>query len=219
MSADRAIECRLQCREVSRFFGHFAALRDISFALTRGTLTALFGPNGAGKSTLLLILAGAMHPSLGKVSIEGFPINSPAARRRVGLLSHQSFLHPSLTVGENLHYFATLYGLEPEPATRQALALVRGEHLHELRVAQLSQGMRQKAALARALLHAPGVLLLDEPFASLDRETVAQLRSTLRSLRDGGLTLMVTTHNEELLADLADDALTLDRGRLVAQHA
>jgi heme exporter protein A len=205
------------CSDVTRFFGAFVALRGVSFQLPAGQIWALFGPNGAGKSTLLRILAGVLRPSSGTVEVNGTTVPSTESRRRTGLLSHESFLHPVLTVAENLRFYATLYSLpDSSRAAREALELVRGEHLAHWRVGELSQGMRQKAALARAVIHSPRLLLLDEPFASLDRATVADLRHTLAQLRDAGLSLLVSTHTESLISDLADSSLTLDRGRLVS---
>lgn len=203
------------CRDVSRFFGLFAALRQLSLQLPARYLLALLGPNGAGKSTLLRILAGALRPSSGEVRTAGAAWGSPAARRLTGFLAHESFLHPSLTVLENLRYYAALYAL-PAPAPARALATVHAAHLAAWRVGELSQGMRQKAALARSLLHEPRVLLLDEPFASLDRATVAELQTTLAELRDRGMLLIVSTHTEELIAGLADGWARLERGRIAA---
>jgi heme ABC exporter ATP-binding subunit CcmA len=205
----------LSCRHVSRFFGDRAVLREVSFESGAGRTVALWGPNGAGKSTLLRILAGALRPSAGEAWIGGVPAGSPAARRQTGFLSHQSLLHPYLTVRENLRFYATLFELPaPEQAVRVALEQVRGESLAQLRAGELSQGMRQKAALARSLLHRPKLLLLDEPFASLDRATVAELRRSLAELRASGMAILATSHQEEALRDLADQELWLDRGRL-----
>lgn len=203
------------CRGLTRFFGATAALRQLDVELPAGYLLALFGANGAGKSTLLRIVAGALRPSAGEVTVAGAPWGSAAARGATGLLAHESWLHPSLTVAENLAYYATLYGLAAGAAA-EALARARGERLARLRVGELSQGMRQKAALARCLLHKPRVLLLDEPFASLDRATVAELQATLQELRGAGLLLIASTHTEDLIAGLADGWARLERGRLVA---
>ncbi len=207
----------LSCKRVSRFFGERAVLREVSFEEEAGRLIALWGANGAGKSTLLRILAGALRPSEGEAAIHGDPAGSAAARRQTGFLSHQSLLHPHLTVGENLRFYATLFELAaPGEAVRAALEQVRGEPLAGMRAGELSQGMRQKAALARCLLHRPRLLLLDEPFASLDRATVAELRRCLSELRAAGLTILATSHQEEALRDLADGELWLERGRLAA---
>ena len=191
-------------------------LREVSFSAAGGELLALRGANGAGKTTLLRILAGALRPSLGEVTVAGAPVASVEARRITGFLSHQSLLHPTLTVMENLEFFATLFSLpRPRAAAVQALDQVNGGYLAGRRVGELSQGMKQKAALARCLLHQPRLLLLDEPIASLDRTTVAEMRACLARLRDQGLTLILSSHQEEAFAGLTDGELTLERGRLL----
>ncbi len=205
------------CREVTRFFGVRAAVRGVNLELPQASLTLLLGANGAGKSTLLRLLAGALQPSQGDILITGLPIRDPRARGRIGLLGHESLLQPLLTVRENLEFYAVLYGLErPGEAARRALERVRGPHLAELKCGELSQGMRQKAALARTLLHQPPVLLLDEAFASLDRATVADIRDVLRELRQAGHTILLSTHTEEFIHDLADQRIHLERGRIAA---
>ncbi len=205
----------LDCRAVTRYFGSWPALRQLSFRLPAGSLVLLLGPNGAGKSTLLNILAGALRASDGEVKIEGLPINNPRARQRVGLLAHRSLLHPDLTVRENLAHYAALYGLAAS-AVATGMERVRVSGFADMAVGELSQGMRQKAALARALLHAPRVLLLDEAFSSLDHRTVEEMREVLQAFRAEGRTILASTHTEIQLSDLADGALELDRGRLVS---
>ena len=192
-------------------------LRGISFAVGAGRLITLLGPNGAGKSTLLTILGGGLKPSAGRAEIGGYPAGSAAALAQTGLLGHQSRLHPTLTVRENLTYYATLYGLaDPNPCIEAALEQADATGFARRRVGELSQGMRQRAALARALLHRPFLLLLDEPFASLDRATVASMRTCLLALRNAGTTLIVSTHTGELDESVVDGSLHLERGRLVA---
>lgn len=204
----------LACRSLTRYFGLWPALCRVGFQLPAGALVLLLGPNGAGKSTLLHILAGALQASAGQVEIEGLPIASPMARRRVGLLAHRSLLHPDLTVRENLTHYGVLYGL-PASAVADVLERVGAASLAGIPVGELSQGMRQKTALARALLHSPRVLLLDEAFASLDRRTVAEMRDILRQFRAEGRAIIASTHAEAQLGDLADGALELERGRLL----
>ena len=197
-------------------FRRHPGLRGVSFSAAAGELIALRGPNGAGKSTLLRILAGALRPNAGEVRIAGAAAGAAEARRLTGFLSHQSLLHPILTVRENLEFYATLFALPDRAAAAQrALELVRGAWLAPRRVDELSQGMKQKAALARCLLHTPRLLLLDEPFASLDRVTVAEMRTTLAEMRDRGMTLIVSSHQEEAFAGLAVRSLELERGRLL----
>lgn len=206
----------VSCEHVSRLFGERAVLRQVSFIAEGGELLALWGPNGAGKTTLLRILAGALRPSRGACRIGGAEAASAAARRLTGFLSHDSLLHPALTVRENLRFYAALYALEaPEAAVDRALDCVRGAELAALRAGELSQGMRQKAALARTLLHQPRLLLLDEPFASLDAATVAELRLTLAELKAAGMALILSSHQREPVAGLASGALNLEAGRLM----
>jgi ABC-type multidrug transport system ATPase subunit len=206
----------LECRDLSRFFGAFPALRRVNFELIAGRLVALFGSNGAGKSTLLRVIAGNLRPTSGTVHVNGINSTVAGARSLVGLLAHESLLHPTLTVRENLVHYAVLYGLpDAKAAAAAALERVGGERLADLRVGDLSQGMKQKAALARCILHHPRLLLLDEPFASLDRRTIAELRQTLLELRRDGVAMLVSTHTNELVTDIADGSLTLERGRLV----
>jgi len=203
----------LHCDRLTRFYGIFPALREVSFQLPAGCLVGLYGPNGAGKSTLLHLLAGVRRPSSGSILLGSARAGSAEARQRTGYLAHDSLLHPHLTVTENLTFYATLYGL-PATAVGKALAQTRGEYLAALKVGELSQGMRQKAALARCLLHTPQLLLLDEPFASLDRATVEELQQALAGLRDAGMTILASTHTPQLLEGLADGAMVLERGRL-----
>ncbi|HET9785460.1 MAG TPA: heme ABC exporter ATP-binding protein CcmA [Terriglobales bacterium] len=209
----------LECQSVSRFFGEAAVLRQVSFTAEAGQCLALWGANGAGKSTLLRILAGALRPSLGSATVHGAAVGTAAARRQTGFLSHQSLLHPHLSVAENLRFYAVLHGrADPAAAVAGALAQVRGEYLAARRVGELSQGMRQKAALARALLHQPCLLLLDEPFASLDVQTVDDLRASLRELRQAGMAILLSSHNRQQVESLLDGEVTLERGRLRAER-
>jgi heme ABC exporter ATP-binding subunit CcmA len=203
------------CQNVSRFFGDRAVLRQIGLACAPGELLYLGGANGAGKTTLLRILAGALRASAGTVRVAGAAIGSAEARRATGYLSHSSLLHPALTVQENLAFYAALFGLAaPEAAVETALTRVGAREFGGRRAGELSQGMKQKAALARCLLHQPRLLLLDEPFASLDRATVVELAAILRQLRDAGLGIIVTSHQTEPLEGLVDRRLELERGRL-----
>ncbi|HXR96269.1 MAG TPA: heme ABC exporter ATP-binding protein CcmA [Terriglobales bacterium] len=203
------------CQNVSRFFGERAVLRQVSFACAPGELLYLGGANGAGKTTLLRILAGALRATAGAVTVGEAAIGSAAARRATGYLSHQSLLHPALTVEENLEFYAALFDLaDARAAVRSALARVGAQGFAQRRAGELSQGMKQKAALARCLLHRPRLLLLDEPFASLDRATVSELREILRELRDAGLSVIVTSHQTEPLEGLVDRRLELEQGRL-----
>jgi len=198
---------------VSRLFGSFAALRQVTVDFAPGRCYVLLGENGAGKSTLLRILAGLLQPSQGKVTV--FDGQAPhAARHRIGYMSHAPMLYDELTGAENLAYFRSLYPahacLTPEEALRQVgldPALPRT-------VGQYSQGMRQRASLARVLLSQPELLLLDEPFSNMDVESVQQMVQLLAQFRAANRTILITTHQRDLAAPIADQILTLKSGRL-----
>jgi heme ABC exporter ATP-binding subunit CcmA len=198
---------------VSRLFGSFAALKQITADFARGRCYVLLGENGAGKSTLLRILAGLLRPSAGTVTVfDG--IDPHEARHRIGYMSHALMLYDELTAVENLDYFRSLYVdvecLTPEVALRQVgldPALPR-------KVGQYSQGMRQRTSLARVLLSQPELLLLDEPFSNMDVESVAQMVQLLARLRNGSRTILLTTHQRELAAPIADQTLRLRAGRI-----
>jgi heme ABC exporter ATP-binding subunit CcmA len=198
---------------VSRLFGSFAALRQVTVDFSPGRCYVLLGENGAGKSTLLRILAGLLRPSAGKVTVFG-DLDPHAARHSIGYMSHAPMLYDELTGVENLSYFRSLYlGLEcltPEDALRQVgldPALPRT-------LGQYSQGMRQRTSLARVLLSQPELLLLDEPFSNMDVESVSQMVQLLARFRSAKRTIVLTTHQRELAAPIADTILTLRAGKL-----
>jgi ABC-type multidrug transport system ATPase subunit len=204
---------------VSRLFGSTAVLRRVSATVPRGAGVVLTGANGAGKSTLLRILAGLLPASAGTVRVLG---EEPRAQLdRLAYMSHAPMLYDELTGLENLRYAATLAGeraLEPAALLRE----VGLDPALPQRVGEYSQGMRQRAAFARALLSQPDLLLLDEPFSNLDaasaQQMVALLHTFLRTpaLDGGARTLLLTTHQPELARSLADIALALNQGTLGA---
>jgi heme exporter protein A len=187
----------LEARGITRAFGAQRALRGVDLRLGPGEAVAVAGPNGAGKTTLLRILAGLMRPTTGEVRLaDGRTPRDPAARRRVGLLSHQSFLYDDLTARENLHFTGRLYGLG-DLAARASRALEEAGLAARADdpVRQLSRGMLQRVAIARALLHEPDILLLDEPFTGLDVPSAARLRGFLAAQRAAGRGLVIVTHH------------------------
>ena len=201
--------------QVSKLFGTFAALRQVSLELEPGRCYVLLGPNGAGKSTLLRILAGLLRPSHGTIRL--FGDSAPhEARARIGYMSHAAMLYDELTAQENLRYFRTLYPdrqcLEPADALRQ---VGLDPDLNRY-VGQYSQGMRQRTSLARVLLPMPDLLLLDEPFSNMDVESVCQMVSLLAGFRQSDRTIVLTTHQRELAAPIADWVLTLRAGAVAS---
>ncbi len=208
----------LAFERVCKLFGETVALWQVSFTLHRGELVAVTGGNGSGKSTLLRVAAFLLKPSSGTVSAFEQVRPTPAVRRRIGLLGHASFLYEDLSVEENLRFYAALYALGREAEERVARVLgdVGAEEFRHRPVRALSHGMRKKASLARALLADPDLLLLDEPFSGLDRESIERVRALMRQWRERGKALLVTTHQAEFLEGIADGEIVLDRGRVAA---
>jgi len=193
-------------------------VNEVSFTLGAGQLMTVFGPNGAGKTTLLRILAGGLKASRGEVELRGrlLQTGDPDWFRNVGVLSHQSFLYGHLSVEENLRFFGRLFGLtdlsDRVPERLESVGLAdRAESLTRT----LSRGLRQRLALARALLHDPEFVLLDEPYTGLDAHAAGILRQVLASLKDGHRTVILVTHNLSQGLELADRVAILVRGRLV----
>jgi heme ABC exporter ATP-binding subunit CcmA len=211
----------LAVRGLSRAFGRVRVLRALDLTLAPGEALAVAGPNGAGKSTLLRLLAGLMRPTAGEVRILGRPLagGDPEARRAVGLLSHHSLLYDDLTLVENLTFAARLYGLAQPGAVAHAALDAAGlaARAHDT-PRRLSRGLLQRAAIARALLHRPRLLLLDEPFTALDAASAERLRDELRARRAEGLGLVIVTHHLAEVWDVATRVAVLVDGRWVCDE-
>jgi heme exporter protein A len=209
----------LEVAGVTKRFGHVRALKGIDFALDAGDSLAVFGPNGAGKTTLLRVLAGLLRPDAGAVRFGGEALvrSNSAHRRRVGLISHHSLLYDGLTAAENLSFYARLYGLDgPRAAAARALAGVGLEERASDPVGTFSRGMVQRLAIARALLHDPEVMLLDEPFSGLDQRAAATLRELLGRLRAERRTMVLVTHNIDEGLELATHVAIQVAGRFAS---
>jgi heme exporter protein A len=207
-------------RGVEKWYGPLPAVRGIDFTLAPGEFVTVFGPNGAGKTTLLRLLCGAVKPTRGTVTVGGDDVaGSDSARRRIGLLSHQTFLYPGLSAAENLDFYARLYGLpRRRERVEEALVSVGLQDRRGDRVRTFSRGMQQRVALARTLLHAPTVVLLDEPYTGLDPHAAAMLRGVLERLKDGRTTVVLVTHNLSQGLEQADRVVVQVGGRWVSDE-
>jgi ABC-type multidrug transport system ATPase subunit len=204
--------------KVSKLFGRFAALREISASFVPGKLYAIVGENGAGKSTLMRIVAGLAQPTRGTARLFGMEARQQFTAR-IGYMGHSSMLYDELSGAENLRYFGALYSQASASSANidAAMRMVGLDPKLERRVSAYSQGMRQRLALARASIQAPDLLLLDEPFSNVDVASTRAMAELLAKLRDSGKTIFVITHQAEILAAIADETITLSGGELVTR--
>ncbi len=202
---------------LTKAFGSRKALDDISFELPAGGFLSVFGPNGAGKSTLMRILSTVLAPSAGEVRVGGISPrdDSEAVRKRIGLIAHSSLLYPDMSAAENLQFYARLYDVADAPARiTELLDRLELSHRRFDLVRAFSRGMLQRLSIARALIHRPSILFLDEPYTGLDPHAVDILDGLIESIRSEHTFIMVTHGLEKGLA-LCDAALILDKGRIV----
>jgi len=211
---------RLEVEGLTRAFGARLALDDVGFTLEPGGFLVVLGPNGAGKTTLVRILARLLRPDRGRVLLDdGDWLDAPAARQRdVGLASHATFLYDGLTARENLAFYAAMYGVaDADGAMREVIAELALESVADRRAGTLSRGESQRLTIARALLHRPRLLLLDEPFAGLDPTAARRLGETLARIHAGGRTVVLTTHDFARAPAVATRCLVLADGRVRAE--
>jgi heme ABC exporter ATP-binding subunit CcmA/heme exporter protein CcmB len=211
----------LQALGLTRRYGAVFALRDVDFTLRSGERVALLGPNGAGKTTLLRVLAGVLRPTGGTVHICGSDLGAFAAvRRAIGVVGHQTCLYDELTARENLRFFGRLYGVAGlESRITAVLDEVELAPIAARPVRTLSRGMQQRVSLARAMLHEPTILLLDEPETGLDQASQERIAALLRGWSAQGRAVLFTSHRLEWAETLADRALVLRAGRLAGEIA
>jgi ABC-type multidrug transport system ATPase subunit len=207
---------------VSKIYGSFAALRNVSTTFPAGSCTVILGENGAGKSTLLRVVAGLITPTRGSVTV--FSDTPHQQRRRMAYMSHSPMLYDELTAMENLTYFASLYrdgGCACVGSPEMALRAVGLDPNLTRPVGQYSQGMRQRTSLARVLQSDPELLLLDEPFSNLDAASTTHMVELLADFRTwpvlggGSRTILITTHQAALAKPLADSTLTMRNGQIL----
>ena len=212
----------IEVNDVRKKFGAVQALGGVSFSARNGQITALLGPNGAGKTTLLRLLVGLLKRDTGSILIDGVdPEKDPmTVRTNIGFLTDQFGLYERMSTREYLVYFGELNGMRPEAAHRridEVSQLLVMDDILERRSKGFSQGQRIKVALARALLHRPRNLLLDEPSRGLDVMSTRALRSALAALRADGCCVIMATHVMQEVTHLCDDVIVIAKGHTVAQ--
>jgi len=219
---------RLRARGVAKRFGRVRALRGLDFEIQPGEAVSILGANGAGKSTLLRIVAGLSRPSEGRLEVlPGIgeaasdatrPLPREALRREVGYVGHATLVYGELSARENLDFAARLHGVRPDSARIEAqLESVGLLEVADRRAGTFSRGMAQRLSIARAIVHDPSVLLLDEPFTGLDEASAKRLSRELAQQRAGGRTLILVTHDPRRAVELTERALVLHRGEIAAR--
>jgi len=212
----------IEVQGLTKSFGNHLALKGVELRVREGEFLTIFGPNGSGKTTLIKVLATIMKPSSGNVRVAGFDLrDSPVPiRRKIGVVSHQTFLYDDLTAFENLKFYGRMYdvpNLEArihEVITKVGLA----SRLHH-QVRTLSRGMQQRLSIARAVLHRPSIMLLDEPETGLDQYATARLREVLDTLSAENGTVIMTTHRLEYGLEMGDQVAILAGGRIAYQES
>ena len=200
---------------VWKFYGDYPALRDVTFEVQPGSCIALLGRNGAGKTTLLRTIAGLSRAAKGQITILGGDVRNQGTRRKVGVLGHAIGIYDELSAMENLRLFAKLYGIsDVDSAAMKWLERVGLERVANGLVREFSRGMRQRLAVARAFLHDPEILLLDEPFTALDDKAIAVLQTVLRNGLQEGRTVVMSTHQLREALELATHVVLINRGRV-----
>jgi ABC-type multidrug transport system ATPase subunit len=207
----------VEAREVSKRYARNWALKAVDLRIEQGELVSLLGPNGSGKSTLLRVLTGVTRPTYGSVELLGAaPKNANGMRQHLGVLPPQSYLYGELTALENLSFAAVMYGLEArDEQLIEALAHVGLKQVADRQVRTFSSGMRKRLALARATLHDPELVLLDEPYGALDVEGIGWVDRFVGELREAGKTLVIATHEIGRALALCDRAVSLRSGRVI----
>lgn len=210
----------LQVEGLTRQFGLRKALDGVDFELPQGAFLSIFGPNGAGKTTLLRVLCTLLPPSKGTAKVYGLDVQGDAVELRamIGFISHNPLLYPDLTAEENLRFFADMYGLErPEERVRELLVDVELDHRRLDIVRTFSRGMLQRLSIARALLHHPKLIFLDEPYSGLDPHAMDILDNLIAQVR-AEHTFVMVSHDLDKGLELCSHALILAEGRVVSMQ-
>ena len=220
MDSDEIIEVK----RLSKAYGLLPVLQGLDFSIGRGEWVLLFGANGSGKSTLLRLLSGLSKPSAGTIRIGGWelPREAMAVRAQIGLVAHRPLLYENLTAAENLDFFGKLYGLAAEERKQRGRDMLRQAGLTRSAdriVRSFSRGMKQRLSIARATLHQPEILLLDEPYSGLDQAACQRLDELLATAQEAGRTILLSTHQLSRAPEAARRALLLSGGRIAYDGA
>jgi len=214
------MENAVSIRELSKVFGKTPVLKALDLDLKKGEFAVIFGPNGAGKTTLLKLISTLLEPTGGSVFVSGFNVSEEPekARKEIGMLSHDSYLYGELTAKENLHFFGKMYGIEGQELEKRISQLLTDTGLltkADERVSTFSRGMKQRLSIARALLHRPSLLLLDEPYTGLDPGASLVFENLLKSPEFLESTKLMVSHDLERGFALCDRLLILNKGKFV----
>jgi ABC-2 type transport system ATP-binding protein len=207
--------------QLTKNFNEFVAVDGVTLKVKAGQVLALLGPNGAGKTTTVRMLTSILRPTRGWAKIAGYDVVNDAEKVRavVGVLTENHGLYGRMRAGEYLDFFGQLYGMKPVRRRERIAALLEQFGLtnhRNRRIGEFSKGMRQKLALARALLHSPPVLLLDEPTSAMDPESARLVRDAIQELRSGERAVIICTHNLVEAEELADQIAIIRRGKIIA---
>lgn len=209
------METALTLTGISKDFGRIIALRNVNLELKPSEFLSILGRNGAGKTTLLNIISGTTKPTQGTVSLFGTDPSDRKNKAQLAVISHEMFLYNNLTALENLEYYARIYDVDnPDQKVAEVLAEVELSHRRFDLAVTFSRGMLQRLTIARALLHEPSILLLDEPFTGLDQHAISMLSTLLLKQKSLGRTILLTTHDLHIAAELSDRYIILDRHRI-----
>lgn len=212
----------IEVKNLQKTFGEIVALNDVSFTAENGKITGLLGPNGAGKTTTLRILYTVLRPDQGSASVDGFDSlrETLELQKRIGVLPDQHGLYPRLTARENIQYYGRLHGLEPTSMEKQIdklINLLDMQDIENRKTEGFSSGQRVKVAIARALVHQPGNILLDEPTNGLDVMSTRAMRTFIRRLCDEGNCVLFSSHIMQEVSALCDKIVIINNGNVVAE--
>ncbi len=214
------VAAAIDLQKISKNFGSLVALHPTELTVSKGEYVLVIGANGAGKTTLLRLVAGVSRPSSGRVFICGKNLRTNAENRaKIGLLTHHSMLYEDLTAEENLRFYSQLYCIkEKDLKIEHSLELMDLNRWRHRKVSGFSRGMRQRLSIARAIIHNPSVLLLDEPYSGLDPTTRETLQKLLLELKTHGHTFLMATHRLEDAAPLADRVIVIETGQIIVDE-